>query len=480
MSLGVIVLLWRCCRRCNQRKRPWDEQAGVLRSSFLGGTEKLPAAQLAAVDVPGRWAAAAGELFQTEDWSSKADSWTGNPARATLHRSASVSQSSGAGRKRRGAAGEVLVMFSNDHVQELQPAEWYQNPLGQGSYGMVYEATWRGHAVAVKVLKLPERSSSASDAANAALRVQVEEIIKDFATEVEICCDLNHPNLVRLLGYADRPQLMIMQELLRGGSMDKQLYVECWRPTHEEVWKAAHDVARGMEYLHTMFATADASHAQPIIHRDLKTPNLMLATRPADGDGVLVKVTDFGLSRDKALTAHQSKTAMMTGCGSVLWMAPEILLGDTYNEKIDVFSYAMCLLELVDCHMPWTGVAIGAAVPNKVTRGHRPTKQLKATTERPDRDEGIAQLIQDCWAQDHWRRPDFTTIILRLEEMMGIPVSRTSSVSNQRCGSHQSSARQRSSSKGSTHRPRQSALEQIPEQSRPASPDLEEGAEGSC
>ena len=42
----------------------------------------------------------------------------------------------------------------------------------------------------------------------------------------------------------------------------------------------------------------------------------------------------------------------MTGCGSVLWMAPEILTGETYNEKVDVFSYAMVLVELISCKLP--------------------------------------------------------------------------------------------------------------------------------
>ena len=54
-----------------------------------------------------------------------------------------------------------------------------------------------------------------------------------------------------------------------------------------------------------------------------------------------------------------TQTVMMTGCGSVLWMAPEILLGETYNEKIDVFSYAMCLVELVGCTLPWRGLCAG-------------------------------------------------------------------------------------------------------------------------
>lgn len=42
-----------------------------------------------------------------------------------------------------------------------------------------------------------------------------------------------------------------------------------------------------------------------------------------------------------------NQTIAMTGCASVLWMAPEILTGQNYNEKVDVFSYAMCLVELV-------------------------------------------------------------------------------------------------------------------------------------
>lgn len=48
--------------------------------------------------------------------------------------------------------------------------------------------------------------------------------------QVEICCDLHHPNLVQLLGYATKPRLLIVQELLLGNALDKQLYVEKWLP----------------------------------------------------------------------------------------------------------------------------------------------------------------------------------------------------------------------------------------------------------
>eukprot|EP01043_Picozoa_sp_COSAG02_P110512 COSAG02_NODE_46638_length_347_cov_0.830645_1_plen_74_part_10 len=72
---------------------------------------------------------------------------------------------------------------------------------------------------------------------------------------------------------------------------------------------------------------------------------------------------------------------MMTGCGTVLWMAPEILLGEKYNEKIDVFSYAMCLIELVDCNLPWTG-STTSIVPDLVAKGRRPEVQLRMATDQ--------------------------------------------------------------------------------------------------
>jgi serine/threonine protein kinase len=102
------------------------------------------------------------------------------------------------------------------------------------------------------------------------------------------------------------------------------------------------DIASGMEYLHTAFERD--GHDQPLIHRDLKSPNLLLATAPRalqPGEQLLVKVTDFGLAKDKSFDTHNQHTAKMTGCGSILWMAPEMLLGQTFNEMVDVYSFAM-------------------------------------------------------------------------------------------------------------------------------------------
>ena len=93
-----------------------------------------------------------------------------------------------------------------------------------------------------------------------------------------------------------------------------------------------------------------------------------------------------------------------------MW-APEILLGETYNEKVDVYSYAMCLLELVDCNLPWSWCGTGAEVPFKVTRGERPDRQLRGA--EPE----VAELIKRCWNQDPLRRPSFATIVGELERL---------------------------------------------------------------
>jgi serine/threonine protein kinase len=146
------------------------------------------------------------------------------------------------------------------------------------------------------------------------------------------------------------------------------------------VHKAALDVASAMRYLHSRFIKTSQppsgsdgdevaeSRSTPIIHRDLKSANLMLAAPPPpvgqeDSVPITVKVTDFGLSRDKEWRPDtQAGTAMMTGCGTAMWMAPEILNGEQYNESVDVFSFAMCLIELIACEMPWQGVGgVGGA-----------------------------------------------------------------------------------------------------------------------
>ena len=352
-----------------------------------------------------------------------------------------------AGRQHKALAGSaaVPVFFHDTNVRELQPPvsgprqmDGWKHPsrqIGAGAYGVVFKATWRQKEVAVKLLKLPEepKSSNENPETKETFQDKLKEIVEDYTKEVEICCDLAHPNLVALLGYATTPDLLLMQELMEGSSIDNQLYIEKWKPTTAQTLKVALDVAQGMAYLHTAFQETRVGTKKetrsgkantidkPIVHRDLKSPNLLLRFPPpargqeGNAEDLVCKISDFGLSRDKNIEdGSQAGTALMTGCGSILWMAPEILLGELYNEKVDVFSYAMCLLEIVSRSLPWHGSGVGQQViPVRLTQGKRPDGQLRKA-KTPQR---LKELIEDCWKQDRYMRPEFPVIVKQVEEM---------------------------------------------------------------
>jgi serine/threonine protein kinase len=164
---------------------------------------------------------------------------------------------------------------------------------------------------------------------------------------------LRHANVIPFLGFTTTPQCLIIQELAHNG--DVRTYLQAFArapqgpPSMQQLVMAV-DIARGMEYLHTF-------PGSPVLHRDLKTPNLLL-----DRD-FRVKITDFGISREKELSLGQ--TGIMTVCGTPIWTAPEILRGDTYNEKADVFSFSICVWEVRQRPIVCTVFLLSFSVPNK-------------------------------------------------------------------------------------------------------------------
>uniref|UniRef100_H3G6I1 Protein kinase domain-containing protein n=1 Tax=Phytophthora ramorum TaxID=164328 RepID=H3G6I1_PHYRM len=76
------------------------------------------------------------------------------------------------------------------------------------------------------------------------------------------------------------------------------------------------------------------SCAPPVIHRDLKSSNILL------NQAMDAKVTDFGISRERI------DATMTAGVGTSLWMAPEVMLGERYDDKADMFSFGVVLSEL--------------------------------------------------------------------------------------------------------------------------------------
>ncbi|XP_050893113.1 serine/threonine-protein kinase CTR1 [Lathyrus oleraceus] len=256
--------------------------------------------------------------------------------------------------------------------------------IGSGSFGTVHRAEWNGSDVAVKILM--EQDFHA-------------ERFKEFMREVAIMKHLRHPNIVLLMGAVTQPpNLSIVTEYLSRGSLYRLLH----RPGAKEVLderrrlSMAYDVAKGMNYLH--------KRNPPIVHRDLKSPNLLVDKK------YTVKVCDFGLSRLKANTFLSSKSA----AGTPEWMAPEVLRDEPSNEKSDLYSFGVIMWELATLQQPWGNLNPAQVVAAVGFKG----KRLEIPRELNPQ---IAAIIEACWANEPWKRPSFASIMDSLRSLLKPP-----------------------------------------------------------
>ncbi|KAL2992700.1 hypothetical protein AAZX31_10G062200 [Glycine max] len=233
--------------------------------------------------------------------------------------------------------------------------------IGSGSFGTVHRAEWNGSDVAVKILMEQDF---------------LAECFKEFLREVAIMKRLRHPNIVLFMGAVTQPpNLSIVTEYLSRGSLYRLLHRSGAKEVLDERRRLgmAYDVAKGMNYLH--------KRNPPIVHRDLKSPNLLVDKK------YTVKVCDFGLSRLKANTFLSSKSA----AGTPEWMAPEVLRDEPSNEKSDVYSFGVILWELATLQQPWINLNPAQVVAAVGFKGKR--------LEIPhDVNPQVAALIDACWA----------------------------------------------------------------------------------
>uniref|UniRef100_A0A7N0T5G9 Protein kinase domain-containing protein n=2 Tax=Kalanchoe fedtschenkoi TaxID=63787 RepID=A0A7N0T5G9_KALFE len=271
--------------------------------------------------------------------------------------------------------------FSLDAKWLIDPKDLFVGPkIGEGAHAKVYEGKYKNQIVAIKILHKGDTS---------------EEITKRasrFAREVVMLSRVQHKNLVKFIGACKEPVMVIVTELLSGGTLRK--YLLNMRPRCLDMPVAvgfALDIARGMECLH--------SHG--IIHRDLKPENLILTA-----DHKIVKLADFGLAREESLTE------MMTAeTGTYRWMAPELYSTVTlrqgekkhYNHKVDAYSFAIVLWELIHNKLPFEGMSNLQAAYAAAFKNVRPCCD--------DLPEDLERIVTSCWKEDPNSRPNFTQII---------------------------------------------------------------------
>ncbi|KAK6773041.1 hypothetical protein RDI58_028279 [Solanum bulbocastanum] len=251
----------------------------------------------------------------------------------------------------------------------------YEYKIATGSTGDLYKGSFHNQDVAIKVLK--------SECLN-------EDMQRDFAQEIYILRKVRHKNVVQFIGACTKPpRLCIITEFMSGGSLYDFLHKTKGFFRLPVLLKVAIDVSKGMSYL----------HQNNIIHRDLKTANLLM------NENQVVKVADFGVAR------VQVQSGVMTAeTGTYRWMAPEVIGHRPYDRKADVFSFGIVLWELLTGKLPYEFLTPLQAAVAVVQKGLRPT--IPANTHPM-----LVELLEKCWQQEPLLRPEFSEILDILQHM---------------------------------------------------------------
>ncbi|KAL0353534.1 UNVERIFIED_CONTAM: putative serine/threonine-protein kinase WNK11 [Sesamum angustifolium] len=207
-----------------------------------------------------------------------------------------------------------------------------------------------------------------------------EAMINRLYSEVRLLRNLKNKNIIALYSVwrdGERNTLNFITEVCTSGNLRE------YRKKHKQVSlkalkKWSRQILKGLDYLHT--------HEPCVIHRDLNCSNVFI-----NGNVGQVKIGDLGL----AATVGKNHSAH-TLLGTPEFMAPE-LYDENYTELIDIYSFGMCLLEMVTLELPYSECDNVAKIYKKVTSGLRPQAMNKV------KDPEVQAFIEKCLAQPRAR-----------------------------------------------------------------------------
>ncbi|KAM3198386.1 hypothetical protein ACQJBY_073500 [Aegilops geniculata] len=193
-----------------------------------------------------------------------------------------------------------------------------KSKIGEGGFGDVFKGLLKnGKIVAVKRLSV----------------IQTSRAKEDFESEVKLISNVQHRNLVRLLGCSRKgSECLLVYEYMANSSLDKFLYGErCGTLNWKQRFNIIVGMARGLAYLHQEFHVC-------IIHRDIKSSNVLL------DDDFQPKIADFGLAR---LLPDDHSHLSTRFAGTLGYTAPEYAIHGQLSEKVDTYSFGIVILEII-------------------------------------------------------------------------------------------------------------------------------------
>ncbi|XP_076828812.1 dual specificity testis-specific protein kinase 2 [Brachyhypopomus gauderio] len=259
--------------------------------------------------------------------------------------------------------------------------DFFCEEIGSGFFSEVFKVKHRitGQVMALKMNTL------ASNRAN-------------MLKEVQLMNRLRHPNILRFLGVCvHEGHLHALTEFMNGGNLEQLLGSDVYLSWTVRM-SLGLDIARGLQYL----------HSKGIFHRDLTSKNCLVRW---DNGVCTAVVGDFGLAEKIPDYSDGTLKEPLSVVGSPYWMAPEVLRGEQYDEKVDVFAYGIILCEIIGRiqadpdFLPRTedfGLDVGAF---KLMVGDCPP--------------AFFNLAVTCCSMQPQSRPPFSLIVVELETMSG-------------------------------------------------------------
>ncbi len=237
--------------------------------------------------------------------------------------------------------------------------------IGEGGMGVVYKAedTKLKREVAIKFL--PHHISSN------------KEDRQRFEIEAQAAAALNHPNIAHIYAIEEADdELFIVMEFIDGEEIKDK--IKAGSIPNENVTNIANQIAEGLE----------AAHKKGIIHRDIKSSNIMITK---DGK---VKIMDFGLAKIKG---GAELTKIGSTIGTAAYMSPEQAKGNVVDQRTDIWSFGVVLYEMLTGELPFKGDYDQAIIYSILNEEPQADKKLKGQLS-------FQKVVKKALKKDHQKR----------------------------------------------------------------------------